>query len=148
MKHMCSIMTFMKKVTLQTLDKKIGTLGQTLDKKIDTLGQTLDKKIDTLGQTLDKKIDTLVTIVDGLAVSTKKGFDEVKGEVREFKEDMTDFSKKTGLTLFALDSHARTTNERLGVIEKSLLPLEHLSQALKVEVQNLNLRVRKVELAK
>ncbi len=78
-----------KKVTLQTLDKKIDVLGQTLDKKIDVLGQTLDKKIGDLTET-----------VDGLARSTKHGFDAAI----DFQKEMTEFAQKTALTLFAVDS--------------------------------------------
>lgn len=114
---------------------------QTLDKKIDTLGQTLDKKIDTLGQTLDKKIDTLTETVDVLARSTNHGFDAVFA----FQKDMIEFAQKTSLTLFNLDSHARTTNERLDAIEKALPPLGNLSEALKREVLQLNVRVGKIE---
>lgn len=105
--------------------------------------QTLDKKIDGLGG----KLETLTEIVDALARSTKQGFDNIatKQEFTEFKGDMTAFAKQTGITLFNLDSHARTTNERLNAIEKSLPPLGNLSEALKREVQQLNMRVGRLE---
>lgn len=114
--------------------------------------QTLDKKIDGWGQSLDTKIDTLTLTVDGLAISTNKGFDEVKAgarefkkEMTEFKEDMTDFSKKTGVTLFNLDSHARTTNERLDAIEKTLEPLMFASGAMQRELREHDRRLSHVE---
>ena len=62
--------------------------------------QTLDKKIDVLGQTLDKKIGDLTETVDGLARSTKHGFDAAI----DFQKEMTEFAQKTALTLFAVDS--------------------------------------------
>ena len=78
--------------------------------------QTLDKKIDGWGESLDKKMDGVAVLVEALAVSTNKEFDTVKGDLHEFKDEMTDFKKKTELTLFNLDSHARTSNERLDAI--------------------------------
>lgn len=93
-----------KKVTLQTLDKRFDTLGQ----KVDTLGEN---------------IGTLTETVDGLARSTKEGFDRMD----MFHDEMTEFVKKTGITLFNLDSHARTTNGRLDAIEKALGPLVQAS---------------------
>ncbi len=103
--------------------------------------QTLDEKLDVIGQNLE----TLTETVDGLAISTKKGFDEVKGEMHEFKDEMTNFKKNTERTFFNLDSHARTTNERLDAIEKALPPLGSLSEALKREVLQLNVRVGRIE---
>ena len=116
--------------------------------------QMLDKKIDTLGQTLDKKIDALVTTVDSLAIATKRGFDntvskteftEFKEEMLDFKRDMTDFKKKAEMTFFNLDSHARTTNERLDAIEKILGPLVQISSFMQKEIRELNSRVIKLE---
>src|SRR3989344_9497443 len=130
-----------KKVTLQTLDKKIDTLGQTFDKKIDTLGQTFDKKIDTLGQTFDKKLNALTDVVDALARSTKQGFDAAQ----EFQKDMTEFANKTGVTLFNLDSHARTTNERLDSIEKTLGPIVHLPGVVQRELREHDRRLSLIE---
>ena len=112
--------------------------------------QTLNKRFDSLGQ----KVDTLVTTVDNLAIATNRGFEntvsktefkDFKKEMTDFKEDMTDFAKKAEVTLFSLDSHARTTNERLGAIEKALPPLGNLSEAIKREVLQLNVRVGRIE---
>ena len=119
--------------------------------------QTLDKKIDGLGQTmgtLGDKLETLTDIVDVLARSTKQGFDSIttKQEFTEFKEDMTAFAKQTGITLFNLDSHARTANERLNAIEKALGPLVQASSfyqnTLREHERRLSLIERAVGLVK
>ncbi|MEK7169700.1 MAG: hypothetical protein AAB767_00240 [Patescibacteria group bacterium] len=123
-----------KKITLQTLDTKIGVLGQSLDKKIDGWGQSLDKKIGGLTDT-----------VDALARSTNAGFLEVKKDVREFKTEMTEFVQKTSLTLFNLDSHARTANERLDAIEKTLEPLMFASGATQRELREHERRLSHIE---
>lgn len=107
--------------------------------------QTLDKKIDGLGASLDKKIDTLITTVDGLAVSTKKGFDEVKADIAEFKSEVSEFKGKTEMTLFSLDSSARTTNMRLDAIEKTLGPLIHLPGAVQREFREHDRRLSIIE---
>lgn len=98
-------------------------------------------------QTLDKKIDTLITTVDVLAISTKKGFDNTvsKKEFTEFKEEMTEFAQKTGVALFNLDSHARTTNERLDEVEKTLEPLMLVSGILQKELREHARRLSRVE---
>lgn len=106
--------------------------------------QTLGKKIDGIADI----VGTLSNTVDSLARSTKEGFDRMDTfhtEMTDFKEDMTDFAKKTSITLFNLDSRARMTNERLDTIEKSLPPLVVLSEALKREVLQLNTRVGRLE---
>lgn len=103
--------------------------------------QTLDKKIDTLGQTFDKKIDVLTEIVDGLARSTKQGFDAAFA----FQKDMTEFAHKTALTLFNIDSKLQTVDQRLDAIEKTLGPLVQVSSVMQKEIRELNARVTKLE---
>ena len=85
--------------------------------------------------------------IEKLAVITARGFENTvsKTEFTEFKNEMTDFAKKTGVTLFSLDSHARTTNERLDAIEKILGPLVQVSSVMQKEIRDLNLRVTKLE---
>ncbi len=85
--------------------------------------------------------------VEKLAVITARGFENTvsKTVFTEFKDDMTEFAKKTGVTLFNLDSHARTTNERLDAIEKILGPLVQVSSVMQKEIRDLNLRVTKLE---
>ena len=124
-----------KQVTIQTLDKKIDGIASTFGALTSTVGELTDT-------------------VDSLARSTKEGFDNIatKQEFVAFKEDMTDFAKKTGVTLFNLDSHARTTNERLDAIEKTLEPLMLASGAMQREFREHERRIlhieRKVGLAK
>ncbi len=98
-------------------------------------------------QTLDKKIDTLITTVDNLAIATKRGFDNTvsKTEFTEFKSEMTEFKKNTERTLFNLDSHARTANERLDAIEKTLEPLIFVSGAMQRELREHERRISHVE---
>ena len=115
-----------KKVTLQTLDKKIDTLGQALDKKIDTF---------------DEKINALTDVVDTLARSTKQGFEAA----HEFQKDMAEFAQKTSVTLFNLDSHARTANERLDAIEKTMGPIVHLPSVMQREFRDYDRRLSLVE---
>ncbi len=83
--------------------------------------------------------------IDDLAVATKNGFDEMGGELRGFQNEMTDFRKKTEITLFNLDSHARTTNERLNAIEKILEPLMLVSGAMQHELREHDRRLLHVE---
>ncbi len=96
-----------------------------------------------------KSISDLSEIVDNLAISTKKGFDntvskkeftEFKDEMIEFKEEMTDFKKRTDTTLFNMDNHARETNIRLDKIEKTLPSIVSMSETMENEIRSLNLR--------
>lgn len=118
-----------KKVTMQTLDKKIDGVANAVGTLSDTVG-------------------TLSDTVDSLARSTKEGFDRMD----TFHDEMNDFVKKTGVTLFSLDSHARTANERLDAIEKVLGPLIQTSSfyqsTLREHERRLSLIEREVGLAK
>lgn len=122
-----------KKVTLQTLDKKIDVLGASLDKKIDGITNAVGALSDT---------------VDSLARSTKEGFDKADA----FQDEMTEFAKKTPLTLFNMDSKLQTVDQRLDAIEKTLGPLVQVSSALQRELREherrLSLIERKVGLVK
>ena len=106
--------------------------------------QTLDKKIDGITKT----VGTLSDTVDSLARSTKVGFDHVDTfhtEMTDFNTDMTEFAKKTGMTLFNLDSHARETNRRLDALEKAGGPLTLAVQTMQQEIRTLNQRVDVLE---
>ena len=72
----------------------------------------------------DLKKTTTKSISD-LAIFTKRGFDQTVSleTFNDFTHDMLAFKKHTETTLFNLDGHARTTNERLDAIEKALGPL-------------------------
>ncbi|GEM_PF-2713582 len=153
-----------KTATLQTLDKKIDSIASTvgaLTGTVDTLKGTVGKLTDTVDtlkgtvgkltgtvDTLKDTVGTLTGTVDSLARSTKEGFDRMDA----FHTDMAEFAQKTSLTLFNLDSHARTTNERLDAIEKTLEPLMLVSGAMQREFREHERRIlhieRKVGLAK
>lgn len=119
-----------------------------LNKKV-TLN-TINNKIDTLTGAvggLTTTVNDLTATVDNLAIATKRGFDNavLKDEFSEFKNEMTDFKKKTGLTLFNLDSHAQETNRRLNNLEKTGGPLTMAVQTIQQETRSLNQRVNLLE---
>ena len=125
-----------KKVTLQTLDKKIDGITNTVGALTGTVGE-LKGTVGALTGTVGELTDT----VDSLARSTKEGFDRMDS----FHTDMTEFAKKNSLTLFNIDSKLQTVDQRLDTMEKSLPSLGTLSDALKREVLQLNIRVGKIE---
>lgn len=63
--------------------------------------------------------------VEGLAIMTVNGFENTvsKTDFTEFRDEMTDFKKKTGMMLFNIDSKLQTVDQRLDAIEKTLGPL-------------------------
>ena len=85
--------------------------------------------------------------IDSLAIITERGFSRTvsKEEFKEFKEEMLDFKKKTELTLFNLDNHARETNRRLNNLEKTGGPLTLAVQTMQQEIRALNQRVDLLE---
>lgn len=99
-------------------------------------------------------LNSISKSIDDLAIITERGFNRTvsKEEFTEFKGEMTDFKKNTERTLFNLDSHARTTNERLDAIEKVLGPLVQTSSfyqsTLREHERRLSLIEREVGLAK
>ena len=82
-----------KKVTIQTLDKKIDGIASTFGALTSTVGELTDT-------------------VDSLARSTKEGFDRMDS----FHTDMTEFAKKNSLTLFNIDSKLQTVYQRFYTI--------------------------------
>ena len=90
-------------------------------------------------------LENVAESVDNLAVITKRGFDNVHGELKEFKDEMHDFKNKTDATLFTLSSKANETNDRLDAIEKTLGPLVHVSSIMQKEIRSLNTRVDRLE---
>lgn len=67
--------------------------------------------------------------VEGLAIMTANGFKNTvsKTNFTEFRDEMTDFKRKTGMTLFNIDSKLQTVDQRLDAIEKTLGPLVQAS---------------------
>src|SRR3989338_4928961 len=139
-----------KKVTLQTLDKKIDGITNTVGALTGTVGElkgTVGALTGTVGElkgtvgALTGTVGELTDTVDSLARSTKEGFDRMDS----FHTDMTEFAKKNSLTLFNIDSKLQTVDQRLDTMEKSLPSLGTLSDALKREVLQLNIRVGKIE---
>ena len=97
-------------------------------------------------------LENVAESVDNLAVITKRGFDNVHGELKEFKDEMHDFKdemhdfkNKTDATLFTLSSKANETNDRLEAIEKTLGPLVHVFSVVQKEIRSLNTRVDRLE---
>lgn len=122
-----------KQATLQTLDKKIDGLGVSLDKKINGITNAVG--------TLSSTVGTLSDTVDSLARSTKEGFDKAEA----FQEEMTEFAKKTALTLFNVDSKLQTVDQRLDAMERTLGPLVHVSNAVQRELREHNARIERIE---
>lgn len=93
-------------------------------------------------------LSTIAESIDILAVSTKKGFDEVfkfRDEMYEFIDEMTEFKKKTETTLFNIDSKLETVDKRLDKIEKVLEPLMLTSTLMTREIRGLDIRVARLE---
>ena len=90
-------------------------------------------------------LESVAESIDNLAVITKRGFDNVHDELKEFKGEMHDFRNKTDATLFTLSSKANQTNDRLEVIEKTLGPLVHVFSVVQKEIRSLNTRVDRLE---
>ena len=97
-------------------------------------------------------LENVAESIDTLAVITKKGFDDVHSELKEFKDEMYEFKNemhefkdKTEKSLFDLNSHANETNERLNAIEKTLGPLVLVSSVVQKEIRSLNIRVLRLE---
>lgn len=67
----------------------------TIDKKIDALAKSVDTKFDALTKSVDTKIGSLTKIVESLAISTKKGFDEVNGRIDGVETRLTEVEKTT-----------------------------------------------------
>lgn len=84
-----------KQPTLATIDKKIDALANSVDTKVDSLAKNIDKKIDALTKSVDTKIGSLTKIVENLAISTKKGFDEVNGRIDGVETRLTEVEKTT-----------------------------------------------------
>ena len=122
-----------QKATLSSIAKSIEGLATKND---------VAKSIEGLATKKD-----IIEAIDELAIITKRGFDTTvsKAEFTEFREDMTDFKKKTDLTLFNLDSHARTTNTRLDSIEKAIGPLVHLPGVVQRELREHDRRISLIE---
>lgn len=85
--------------------------------------------------------------VEGLAIMTANGFEKTvsKTDFAEFRDEMTDFKKKTGMTLFNMDSKLQTVDQRLDAIEKTLGPLVHVSNAVQRELREHNERIVRIE---
>ena len=58
-------------------------------------------------------LSTIANSIDVLASATKKGFDEVNGKLDSFKDEMYEFKKETGATLFNINSKLETVDKRL-----------------------------------
>lgn len=83
--------------------------------------------------------------LDTLAQMVQRGFAEQSAQVRSFQSEFEDFRRKTDKTLFELQSEALTTNERLDRIEKVLVPLMHLADALKLNSRDHETRITRLE---
>ena len=85
----------MTDITKDYLDQKF----EGLDKKIGTV-VTL---VDDLAVATKKGIDTVVTLVDDLAVATKKGFDDVDKNFDEVKSDIRALGGRVAVVEMKLD---------------------------------------------
>ena len=97
--------------------------------------------------------------LDDLAAMVQRGFSEQAGEIKgvkselaglksefaDFRAEFELFARKTDRAIFNLQSEMSTVSERLNNIEKILVPLMHLADALKLNSRDHESRISRLE---
>jgi len=107
-----------------------------------------DQDIQKINEVLSPKFDSLSDAIESLAITTKKGFDNVvsKTEFNEFRDEMYEFKKETTAALSSLDSKLYDIDNRLKKVEETLEPLLTGYRIMQNEISDLNKRIEKLEL--
>ena len=83
--------------------------------------------------------------VGDLALMIQRGFSEQGKKLDEFKDEMYEFKNQAGKTLFSIDSKLKDVDKRLDTIEKTLGPLVHVVDVMKINWRDHENRILNLE---